>query len=206
MTEQIDPDALPPDALPGDTSFLPPDDDPIPDPDEVLDAIEATDDDSRSFLDEDDQADVITVDAPPPPLGLSWAFDFSTNTFLMGGIGGPLETRGLATLRGWIEKCLMTARGAHPIHPPDYGVEGLTDIIGDAATPEVAGGLEEVIRDALLFHPRITEVVDFAAFVGEHDDLDTSITPDDETLFVSFTVVTDDEETIDFIGIPLRGS
>lgn len=192
----------------GDDSFLPPDDDPIPDPDEELDALEAADEEGEGdFIDPEDAADLVVVDEPPAPLGLSWAFDFEASTFLRGGLGGPLETRGLATLRGWIEKCLTTARGAHVIHPPDYGVE-MPGVIGAPMGGEAAASLEGAVRDALLFHPRITDVTEFEVYLGDpEDETDpTRITPEDEVLYASFTVVTDDEESIDFIGVPMRGS
>jgi|1185.fasta_scaffold84709_2 phage baseplate assembly protein W len=194
-----------PEPEPGDDSFLPPDDDPIPDPDEELDGLE--DDEAERFIDSDEAPDVVVLDEPPPPLGLSWAFSFEAHTFLRGGLSGPLETRGLATLRGWIEKCLQTERGQHPIHPPDYGLER-PDILGEPVGDEAAADLEEAVRDALLFHPRITDVTEFEVYMGEVDSSDDPnlIVSDDEALYVSFTVVTDDEETIDFTGVPMRGS
>jgi hypothetical protein len=189
-----------------DQSFLPLTDDAIPDPDDSLDAVEDDDDDQSPFVDESDVSDIVVADDAPPPLGLSWAFDFQAGTFLLNGGHGPLETRGLATLRGWVEKCLMTARGAHPIHPPDYGVEGLLEVIGEAASDGVAGDLEDRIRDALLFHPRISDVTDFDAYMGDPEEDDEHDSADDETLFVSFTVVTDDEDILEFVGLPLRGA
>jgi hypothetical protein len=178
------------------TTFLPEDDTEDLDPDEELDALEG-DSAADPLIEDADAVDLVLAEVPPPPLGRAWAFDFQTGSFLLNQAHGPLETRGLATLRGWIEKCLMTARGAHPIHPPEYGVEGLTDVIGEAASPGVAAGLEEGIRDALLFHPRITDVRDFDAYLGTVED------GDEDALYLSFTVVTEDDERLDFEALTL---
>lgn len=122
---------------------------------------------------------VVSVD-PPPPIGRSWAFDFRSRSFVTAGSRSPLQTRDLQTLGGWIEKCLNTARGAHPVHPDGYGLPAGLPMIGgpQGALP---ADLEDRITDALTFHPRITGVRHFAY------DYD----PDEEWLAVSFTVLVD---------------
>jgi hypothetical protein len=154
-----------------------PADDPIVDPDADL---AASDDINALDLDESD--DVIVAQEPLPPIGRSWAFDFSEDSFFTGGGHGPLRTYDDETLRGWIEKTLHTAKGAHPVYPSDYGMTSPFGTIGHALTSADLGGLEADIRDALTFHPRIDEVTDFAFDKQE----------DDEALFVTFTYVRDD--------------
>lgn len=159
-------------------SLLPTDDDSVPSPDEALadladeiDAEAAGPDDLIVALDE------------PPPLGRSVMFDFAAGRMVTGAGRSPLATRGQTTLLVWIEKCLRTENGASPIHPPEYGLVGTTQGIGQPYdSPELAD-LEDRIREALTFHPLISDITDFAK------DYD----PDDEFLAVRFTVVIDDD-------------
>jgi hypothetical protein len=132
------------------------------------------------------EAEDLVVAEERPPLGRSWAFDFAAGRFLVSGstARGPLATWGDATLRGWIAKALRTARGAHPIHPDDYGMEAPYGPVGRPVTLG-AGGYEQDVRDALTYHPLIQDVIDFRA---EAD-------PDEEFLAVSFTVVREDGDT-----------
>lgn len=181
------------------TAFLPEDDFIAPDADVELDALEDEGAGGAVLLSPDDEADLVIAESPPAPLGRSWAFDFDKGTFLRNGGRGPLETRGLATLRSWIEKCLYTDRGAHPVSPPEYGVDGLTDIIGDPMNEGVVAGLEERIRDALLFHERITDVRDFAHYLGSVEG------GDEEIVYISFTVLTDAGEEIAVYDFSLGG-
>jgi len=161
-------------------AFLPTADEPLTGK-EQLDAL-------QQALDPEGQVDLVVSNDPPPPVGRSWAFDFETNRFVRSANGkGPAGTTGEATLRKWVEKCLSTARGAHPIHPPGYGLLNKDDVIGGpvAAVPV---DLETRIRDALTFHPRIVNVTDF----GVDYELD------DDYVSVRFTVVTDRDETLTF--------
>lgn len=157
-------------------TFLPTDDEP-PSAEDALAALE------RSLDDDPDLDDFIVAEDAPQPVGKSWAFDFVTGRFVKGGGRGPLATHHYTTLRTWIEKCLRTDRGAHPIHPPDYGMERPFDMIGQHVDDVLGGDLEGRVTEALLFHPRITDVRDFAA------DYD----PNDEHAFLSFTAVLDDD-------------
>lgn len=145
---------------------------------------------------DDETLDELIVDEPPPqPLGKSWAFDYPAGRYFYVGAQGPTPTWGETTLRYWIEKALRTPEGALPIHPPGYGIRGLYHRFG-RTTPEVIADLEPAIRDALLFHPRITDVTDFTA---THDPLQ-------EHIEVSFRVVTDEEEvgTFDVASLILQ--
>lgn len=158
--------------------FVPTDDEPL----FAEDALAALQDQ----LDPSQAPDLIVSKATPVPLGRSPAFDFSTKRFdRRPGSKGPAWTTGDGTLKGWIEKCLMTARGAHPIHPPGYGLVRPQDIIGGPVT-EPPADLAQRITDALTFHPRIASVRDFAF----------AFDPDDEYLAVGFTVITDRDEQL----------
>lgn len=132
------------------------------------------------------RVDLIVTQATPAPLGRAPKFDFAARAWERApGAQGPVMTHGNETLKNWIEKCLSTARGAHPIHPPGYGLQRPEDLIGGPVT-EVPADLTQRITDALTFHPRIANVTDFAF------DYD----PSDDYLAVSFTVVTDRDETV----------
>lgn len=149
------------------------------------DAEEAAEFDDDELLDAEP---LVVEEEDRPPIGKSWAFDFVTNRFLPKPSGGPSETRGALTLRYWVEKCLRTDRGAFPIHDVEYGLDGLDDMIGAPADSEEMDSLGERVREALLYHPRISDVVGFQVFSD----------PDQEVVYVSFRVVTDEDEELEF--------
>lgn len=130
--------------------------------------------------DETNLPSIDVADEPPPPLGRSWAFDFGNETFVRGG-QGPSETRGVATLLGWIDKCLHTARGALAIHPPGYGVVEPDAIFGRPIGEVSAEDLETRFREALTFHPRIVDVV----------NMQIAVSDDDDAAYATFDVLTD---------------
>jgi hypothetical protein len=166
----------------------------VPADDEPLTAEEsaaALDASFDTFRDEDDL--VVSVPAPTP-VGRGWDFDFAKRRFVIGRFGhGPVETHGETTLKVWIEKCLNTDRGAHPIHSDDYGMERPFDEVGMPLSMLPSSDYERRIREALIFHDRIVDVRDF--------DLDTD--PDDEAVGVTFSVVLDDDTTISIEGLRL---
>lgn len=131
------------------------------------------------------EPDVIVSLDDKPPLGRSWEFSFwpPQGFVTKPGGHGPTGTFGEDTLRHWIDKCLHTDRGAHPIHPPGYGVEGAFAMIGRPLESTELATYEGRVRDALLFHPRITDVTDF----------DMTLDPDEEDVAITMTVVLDDE-------------
>ena len=135
-----------------------------------------------------DSPPLVVVEPEPTTIGKSWAFDFVTERFVPVRTGGVVATRGRETLRFWVEKCLRTPRRAFPIYDDGYGLEGGYDLIGGQHDPGEAADLGKRIEDALLYHPNITAVTGFNPYFD----------PDDETLWISFTVVTDQGETIDF--------
>lgn len=143
-------------------------------------------------LDGEDDLEV-TVEPPPAPLGHSAAFDFTSGRFLTSG-HAPRTVRGLDTLRGWVEKCLRTHEGAHPVHPEGYGLaEPISSYLDDGADIGVAE-LEEAITEALLFHPAIKRIENMDTELGDTPDGDLAVN-------ISFTVITDDDSDFNFATI-----
>ncbi|HMF58812.1 MAG TPA: DUF2634 domain-containing protein [Vicinamibacterales bacterium] len=141
----------------------------------------AADEEPDGFADALEELGTVTVTEPEvPPLGRSWSFDWGTERFRRGG-RGPLEIRGVLTLVQWIDKCLRTQRNSSPIAPDGYGLDDPDRELSLPVSEINVGDLEERVRDALTFHPRIVDVVDF--------DLETN--PDDEIALLTYTVVTD---------------
>ena len=161
-----------------DSTFLPVDDFPDDlDPEATLAVLD------ERLLDPTTAPPDLLVDAPPtPPPGRSWAFDFAENQFVQRS-SGVAVLRGLPTLRQWIDKCLRTDRGAHPIHSDDYGMIRPFDIIGMPLAAISSDDLHQRVEEALVFHPLIAGVQDF---LMDYDPMDT-------VLNVSFTVVLIDE-------------
>jgi hypothetical protein len=170
------------------TTSLQPQD--VLDEDEELEAIDAAEAEAEA-------GELVVPAEPPPPLGRSWAFDFSSGQFVPARAGAPTPTYGLATLRGWIEKCLRTRRGAHPVHDDDYGVDIPDEIWGGNLDHDALGDLAQDVEDALLQHPRIMRVVGFR--LEGYDD------EEEGALEVSFTVILDDESEVALQGVDLGG-
>lgn len=138
-----------------------------------------------------DSADgtVVEIEDGPAPVGRSIAWDFASNQAIMAG-HGPLTIRAEQTIAGWIEKALRTAEGAHPVHPPGYGMtRPIEDYLSDQHFDE--GGLTEDIERAILFHPSISSVEDIV--VEYVDDDDEAVT----RVYISLTAVLDDESEIE---------
>lgn len=131
-------------------------------------------------------ADVLAE--PPPPIGRGWALDPNKPGFVTTPQHrGPLNTRGLETLKTWITKVLHTERGVYPIYSTEYGMTRPFDLIGQPGSETAVADYEDRVRDALLVHPRITEVIEFRA------EFDVGR----EEAEVWFSVITDTEETIE---------
>lgn len=163
--------------------------DEFPQPDQFVEGFEPDVEDPLApddeFLDIDDtpeREDIVVEEAAPQPLGRSWGYDFIRRRFITVRGKGPLETRGLETLRFWIEKALRTPRGSSVLHPDDYGLPR-RNILGESGAEVAFGDLSEDITDCLTFHPRITDVTDF----------DFNFVEEEEALYASFRVVLDDE-------------
>jgi Protein of unknown function (DUF2634) len=166
----------------------------LPEDDEPPTAEEAFEDMEESIEDFPGEDDLVVTAPESEPVGRSWSFNYAARSFISGSKGhGPAETYGDETLRQWIVKCLMTDRGAHPIHSDQYGVESLSGIMGVPVVDLDTGDFEQRIREALMFHSRIADVREFEW------DLD----PDNEGVFVTFEVVLDDDETLSIENVRL---
>lgn len=158
------------------TSFLPSSVDPVPPQDDIV-SLNAALSNSPSEVD----LVLSASTAKKHPLGRSWVFDWQLKRFVRGNSRSPVVVRGTETLQQWIAKALSTARNAHPASPRGYGIEGgPMSLIGGNIGQFVADP-EKLVRDALTFHPRISDVTNFAI------DFD----PDDTWVHLSFTVVID---------------
>lgn len=162
-------------------AFVPASDDPV----ESADQLAALEEALETFPSE---IDLIVAQSEPQPVGRSWSFDWKARGFIRGASRGPLLTRGTEALLEWVEKALMTARGAHPVHAGlDYGFEGglAASVIG-LPVGTVPADFEQKIEDCLTFHPRVSAVESF----------DFDFDPDDDWLDVAFTLILDDETEV----------
>ena len=143
-----------------------------------------------------DEFDIATEDGipteelDPVPYGKSWAWDFSNGQFLKYG-SQPAQTNGLDTLKTWINKTMLTARAAHIIYDDTYGVDEPDSLIGNGFDASAQNQWSENVRESLLEHDRISDVVDFV-FVEEGEYLE-----------VSFSIITDEDDQIDIEGLNL---
>jgi hypothetical protein len=167
--------ALVPDTLvPADVEALSPQD--------IIDAL-------GEALDGRARPDLFIVDPDtPPPFGRSWEYDFLNFHWHRPRQGqGPILTEGLHTLEQWVYKCLITDRGAHPIHPAGYGMVRPFDVVSDPMAGVPYESLESRVYDALIYHPRISDVRNFVVLADD---------PDDDVIEVQFDVILDDESVI----------
>lgn len=137
-----------------------------------------------------DQVPVSGPTGPPAPLGRAPAYDFIQHQLLPGAAGGPLMTRGVATLATWVEKCIRTRRGENPAVDPSFGCDLLAEDVleeGVPFDPAATAEFAAAVSRALLVHPRITSVEDVTVDGGLDDDLVT----------VSFHVTTDGDDLSD---------
>jgi hypothetical protein len=118
----------------------------------------------------DDGAAVVPllVPADPAPLGRSWAFDMGAERFQLHG-QRPQETRGLATLLGWVDKFLHTEKGALPIHPPWFGITDPYGLFGRPVSELSLGDLQRDLDD-MANHPNISDVVDVELITDPLDE------------------------------------
>lgn len=157
-------------------SFVPSNVDPVSPQDDIVSLSAAL-----SSFPSDVDLIVSTTTPQKHPLGRSWVFDWQLKRFVRGNSRSPLVVRGQKTLEQWIEKALSTARNAHPACPRGYGIEGGPMSLIGGNVGHFIPDVEKLVRDALTFHPRITDVRDFK------QDYD----PDDTWVAVSFTVIVD---------------
>jgi hypothetical protein len=130
----------------------------------------------------------IADDSMAPPFGRSWEYDFLHFQWHRPGQGlGPIITTGLHTLEQWIYKCLITDRGAHPIHPSGYGMVRPFDVVSDPMAGVPYESLDSRVTDALVYHPRIKDVRNFEVIDSD---------PDEDFIGIAFDVILDDESVI----------
>lgn len=136
-----------------------------------------------------DAADLVVVEEDPPPLGRSWAYDFAGRKFVGAPTAhGPLTIRGISTLQQWIEKVLITSRGAYPIYSDGYGIDLPADFFSGPSAHFPDDLFRDRVIDALTQHPRIVSVDSFAF------NLDANA----EYVACSFTVHTGQGENFNF--------
>lgn len=129
---------------------------------------------------EDDPSSVALLEQQDPaPLGRSWAWDMGVERFAVHG-SRPRETRGLATLLGWIDKYLHTERGALAIHPPWFGMTDPYSLFGRPVVELSVGDLQRDL-DGMTNHPNIAGVV----------DVDLIVDPLDEAATLELSILTD---------------
>lgn len=114
--------------------------------------------------------------------GKELAFDFEAGDFIYID-GQPKVVEGVEALKVWIEKTIRTARYRFPAYTFQYGCE-LEDIIGlDIPRAVLESEVKRVIREALVYDDRITEVKNFIINRGG------------DWLNIEFDVVTFDDNT-----------
>jgi hypothetical protein len=166
-------------------SLLPADDDPIT-PEADLDAAAAA-----ALA---DPALAPVADDAPEPLGLSWAFDFTAGRFVRQGTS-PARLGGLDALRMWCMTALNSARYAHAIFSPEFGIEKPQGPIGEAGdrARDAADDWRVAARDALLVHDRVADV----ELTVEYDPVAGQV------LVTDLLVVTDEEVELPFDDIAI---
>jgi hypothetical protein len=138
----------------------------------------------------DQSGPVVEAPGPPAPLGRAPAYDFVQRRFVPGVAGGPLMTRGIATLATWVEKSLRTRRGENPAVAPGFGCDILAEDLLEEGEPFDASMVAEyvaAIERALLEHPRISDV----------EGLSVDGSEDDDAVLLSMRVVTDGDDLQD---------
>lgn len=160
----------------------------LPPPDEQLRA--ATD-----VLSYPDEVDLV-VAVEPVPIGRGYAFSPELKSFLLGPNGtGVLTTVGIDTLRNWVVKVLNTQKGAHPIYSDDFGMEDPFALIGEPIMEAAIGEYEQIISDAVTYHPRITGIDNYVA----------NLTATGDGVEVSFDVIMDDDNIVPIENVVLGG-
>ena len=130
----------------------------------------------------------------PEPFGRTGLFDFERGRFVRAG-GAPVWVTGLRAVEQWVLMAVHAARYAHPlIFSEEFGMEDPEAPIGEAAdVDEAISDWGERLAEAVVgVHERITSVEDFEY---EYDAASGII-------YVTFTVVTDEEElTIENLAV-----
>lgn len=128
-------------------------------------------DEELDLVDDEEQPFEVAEGPTVPPLGRTPAFDFVQQTLMPSAAGGPLMLYGVDALAQWIEKALITPKGAAPACHEDFGIESVNHLItGGPFDASAVAELEQMVTDALTVHPRIIGVEGFEADHVEGDD------------------------------------
>lgn len=165
-----------------------------PTTDDPLTAQEAFDRLQTDLSDFPSAVDLVVAADEPTPIGRSWAFDWTQHRFVkFPGALGPKQTYGEETLGEWVEKVLHTARGAHPVHPPGYGFDAPQGLVYGGTVGQIPPDFEDRVRDALTFHPNISDVEEFTY------DYDR----DDEFVHFSARIILDNDTALELQDVRL---
>lgn len=145
----------------------------------------------------DPEAPVADDEPVPDPRGYTWAFDFEAGRFVRQG-GSPAHVTGYEPLKQRVLMAIHSARYAHGVFGPQFGVAKPTKGIGDAGLEAriAADDWRVQIREAVLV---FDDVADVAVRV-EYD-------PVEGLLYLREFVITTNEDVqlpFDDIRIPLE--
>ena len=138
------------------------------------------------------------------PLGIDLAIDLvDGNLKLSSGLDFQFVDE-QNSLMQWVSAALATPVGRYILYDHTFG-SGLNDLLHLGFSPkEVLGEIILYIKTALLTHDRISHLTDFrfqfsdGTTIASDSDIPNS---SDETIIVSFTVVTDTDERLQFQGL-----
>lgn len=112
---------------------------------------------ARSALEDPVSVAVAAPERIVTPYGMSWQFDFSNRRFVREE-NSPVQAHGEHALEQWVQACLHTVAGAHPIFSRFFGVQDYSAIFGTANPEEMIADLDRRFRMALTQHDRIAAV------------------------------------------------
>lgn len=167
---------------------IPAEDEPLG-PDEAIDDDEDLVDDLSDMADEElgpDQAPDLDEEEPLNARpGRDFAFDWDRSEFFVDEGGQPLMVDGDDAVIEWAMKALNTPRRIYPIYTDAYGTDLLALIGQTLNKPLLNAEVERTVREALMIHPRITQVT------VESVRADPQV-PD--TLAIEFSIFIDDDD------------
>lgn len=162
------------------------------------DVLDPADDLGASAASALEQIPAAAAAEPVEPLGRTWLFDYNAGRFVRDGTA-PREVRSRQALGVWAGLALKTARGAHAVFSPQFGMDDPDGVIGAAAdAQDKANDWQADAIDALLVHDRIASIenvvvefaVDEGVFYVRSMDIYTDLEGDDPLRFADQTVGT----------------
>lgn len=102
-----------------------------------------------------------TVETESSAVGISFAFDYATNTFPMVD-GSPKQNSGAAAVLQWLELLVRTIPGKCAVYDQAFGVD-VTKLIGQKEVPSGAllSEVKREITEGAALCPAIDSVTDF---------------------------------------------